>query len=172
MQTVTHKLTLSAMFLALGVLFPIMFHAVGLGSIFLPMFWPIALAGFFLGAPVAALIGAFTPVVSFLLTGMPPPPVLVSMVPELAVLAAVIEFFHSRLKWGTVLSLLAALMISMCVSLLVKGLLAPLIGLPSKPVVIASLIHGVPGMICMLVLIPLLLRRIPAVKLKKEKNDA
>jgi hypothetical protein len=76
------------------------------------------------------------------------------------------------LKWATIPSLFMALIVSRCVSLLVTGWLAPLIGLPSKPVVIASLIKNLPGMGCMLVLIPLLLKRIPTLKMKKVTTDA
>lgn len=43
----TRNIVLSALFIALGIIIPILFHAVGMGSVFLPMHIPVILAGFF-----------------------------------------------------------------------------------------------------------------------------
>ena len=41
------KTALGGLFVAMGVLVPIMFHAVGLGKTFLPMHIPVILSGFY-----------------------------------------------------------------------------------------------------------------------------
>ncbi|UCH97132.1 MAG: ECF transporter S component, partial [Candidatus Aminicenantes bacterium] len=67
-----YDLLLGGLFMALALVFPMVFHAVGLGSAFLPMFYPIAAAGFLVALPVALVVGTMSPLVSALITGMPP----------------------------------------------------------------------------------------------------
>ena len=62
----------SAMFLALGVLFPLLFHAVGLGSQFSPMHLPVLLAGMICGPLSGLIVGFLAPFISSLVSGMPP----------------------------------------------------------------------------------------------------
>ena len=69
----TKKMILSALFIAIGLILPMIFHAVNLsGSIFSPMHLPVMLGGFLLGPTYGAIIGVITPVLSSILTGMPP----------------------------------------------------------------------------------------------------
>lgn len=68
-----HNLALSALFLALGIIFPMAFHSVpNGGGIFLPMHIPVLLCGFLCGPAFGALVGVLTPLLSSMLTGMPP----------------------------------------------------------------------------------------------------
>lgn len=68
------RLTLSAFFLALGLVLPFAFHSFGpqAGAVFLPMHIPVLLCGFVCGSAYGALIGVLTPLLSSALTGMPP----------------------------------------------------------------------------------------------------
>jgi len=169
----TQNLTLSAMFMALGVLIPMLFHSVGLGSIFLPMFWPVAVCAFFLPVSYAMAVGLLTPVLSTLLTGMPPisPPILYIMMAELTTLAGVIGFFYQQTRWGTFWLLLVGMAVSRIVLYLFAGVLGPILGLPPKLVSIVSVVKGIPGIIIMLVLIPIVLKKIKhEVLFKSRKN--
>ncbi len=68
----TKKLVLSAFFLALGVLLPLLVgHLVPMGWIFLPMHVPVLLCGFFCGGPWGLAVGFVTPLLSGAITGMP-----------------------------------------------------------------------------------------------------
>ena len=59
--------------IALGVIVPTIFHMTGVGgTIFLPMHIPVLFAGVILGPGLAALVGVLCPLISHLLTGMPP----------------------------------------------------------------------------------------------------
>jgi hypothetical protein len=150
MNIQTQHLTLSAMFIALGILFPILFHAIGLGSIFLPMFWPVAASSFFLSVPYPIFVGIITPILSALFTGMPPvsPPIAYVMMFELAFLTGVTNFLYQRTKWGMFWVLLSGLAF------------APILGLPPKIVSTASIIKGMPGVVFMSVLLPFIIRKI------------
>ena len=162
MKKKTYQLTLSAMFVALGVLFPMLFHSVGLGSAFLPLFWPIAAAAFFLDLPLALAVALLTPIVSSLITGMPPvsPPILQVILLELAMLASATVLFYSRTRWGLLWPLLIGLILSRIILILVVAILAPLLGLPPKLFSLTMLVQGMPGVIAIVILVPILINRI------------
>ena len=162
MKKKTYQLTLSAMFVALGVLFPMLFHGVGVGAVFLPMFWPIAAAAFFLDLPIALVAALLTPLVSSLITGMPPvsPPILQIIALELVVLASTIVLFYRRTRLGLLWPLLIGLTLSRIVLILVVKIFAPILGLPPQLFSLTVVMQGMPGVIAILILVPLIINRI------------
>ena len=161
MQPPVKNLTLSALFIALGVLIPVLFHGLGLGSVFLPMFWPVAACAFFIPISYAVAVGALTPFVSTLLTSMPPlsPPVLPMIVVELLVLAGVTGWFYRKTALGILWLLLIGLLVSRVVNFCIAAVLAPILGLPSIWVAIASSAKGFPGVAIILVCVPIFVNR-------------
>ena len=153
-------LTLSALFIALGVVFPVFFHALGLGSVFLPMFWPIALGGFFLPILYAVIVGGITPFLSFELTGMPPMMVLPVMIPELITLALIVAILKRNVRLGGFWIVLLGLLGSRIILFLCAGILGKLIGFSGNAVSFAVLIKSLPGSIAMLFFIPVFLSRV------------
>jgi hypothetical protein len=170
MTSKTHQLILGGLFIALGVLFPIFFHAVGLGSFMLPMFWPLAIGAFYLNPVFSILAGMITPMVSMLITGMPPAPKVYLMIGELAALCGVVCGLRSGTKFGTFWILLIGLLCSRFVLFVLATLLAPLIGLPGRAASVYLLTKGLPGVIAMLILIPLLLDRLKGWPVFKPRN--
>ena len=81
-------LTTTGLLLAVGLLLPMVFHSLfgaeG-GKMFLPMHYAVLLGGLLLGPVAGAFLGIATPVLSTLMTGMPPVAILPPMVVELAV---------------------------------------------------------------------------------------
>ena len=153
------------MFIALGILTPIVFHAIGLGKIFLPMFWPVAASIFFLPVPFAVLVGVLTPVLSFLLMGMPPvsPPILYRMMIELLFLTLCTGLLYRNAKMGVVFSLLIGLLGSRVVTFLLTLLLRPFYGFDLQKAVKAASVEigfSMAGIGTILVLIPFLINRI------------
>ena len=160
MTSRTQHITLSALFMALGILIPFLFHGIGLGSVFIPMFWPIAVSAFFLPFSFAIAVGALTPLLSSMFTGMPPPPTLYKMIFELAFLAGCTCLLYRKTRYGIFWLLLFGLVLSRIVALLGAAAIAPILGLPPEFYAVFSLIEGTPGMIIMLVFLPLILKRI------------
>ena len=162
MPGTTQKMTLSAVFLALGILLPMLFHAIGLGSVFLPMFWPVAAAGYFLPVSLVVFVGALTPVLSFLLTGMPPvaPPMLQVMIPELIILAAVVHLLYRKAGLAIWPSLFFGLIASRAVLFFTAGLLGRVLGLPPKWASVSMLFKSLPGVVAILILVPPLAGRL------------
>lgn len=157
MQRRTQQLTLSAMFLALSILFPILFHAMNLGAIFLPMFWPITTAAFFISMPLAIGIGTLAPILSSLMTGMPPisPPIMHVMMIEFIFLTGTIGLLYRKTRFGLAWILILGLLVSRFILFFIVMVLAPILGLPGTVFSLALVIQGVPGVIAIILLVPL-----------------
>lgn len=155
----TRLITLGALFLALGLLIPLLFHLLGLGAAFLPMHIPVMLAGFLLGPAFGAGIGALSPLLSALLTGMPPlmPPVAQTMILELAAYGGLAGLAYQRWRWGIYPALLLAMLGGRLVYGLVGYFLLPLFGLKQIALfypLTYGLVTALPGIALQLVLIP------------------
>ena len=160
MHVRTQWLTLSALFIALSVLLPVLFHGIGLGPVFLPMFWPVAVGAFFLPSFYAAFVGVLAPLLSMLLTGMPPAPMIYVVLVELLLLGWVTSDLHHRKNWGLFWPLFCGLLASQAAQFVCVIPLAPLLGLPSWSSAAILGFKGLPGLVFMLLLIPAALARI------------
>ena len=109
----TAQLTLSAMFVALAIVTPMLLHGIpNAGTLFLPMNFVVLLGAFFLEPAFALMVGALSPVVNMLITGMPPAfPVLPFMVAELAVYGLSASVLYRKLKLDRAISLVLAMVL-------------------------------------------------------------
>lgn len=155
------KIVLSGLFLALGIIMPIFFHFITLsGAIFLPMHIPVLIAGLILGRKYGIIVGSLTPLISSLLTGMPPLvpiPIAIIMAFELAVYGGVIGYLHHDRKLNTFISLIIAQISGRVTVGLVVAVLVSLFGFNKlNPIsyVAGSMITGIPGIMTQLIVIP------------------
>jgi len=155
------QIALASIVMATGVLLPIFFHQVGLGPVFLPMFLPISLGAFFLRPAWAFAVGFFTPIVSSLATGMPPwmPPVAPVLCGELSIFSVAISLLY-RAGLQPLLALGLALLLNRLLLLVIATALAPLLGLPPSFTGISAVIFGLPGVLLMLIVVPIVLPRL------------
>lgn len=158
-------MVLAVIFSAFGILVPMLFHLVGLGAVFLPMFLPLALGAFFLSPMNALLVGMFTPLASAVLTGMPPfyPPIAFIMVAELGVLCLVISLLSHRTGLPGVLVLMVAILSERLVLVLMLSLVMPLFQISYKAFSIYEIVKGLPGIILILITVPLMVGRVQKV---------
>jgi riboflavin transporter FmnP len=159
------KTIYAGVFIALGVLLPMVFHMAGLGgSVFLPMHLPVLLAGLALGPGAGLSVGLLTPVLSFALTGMPPlsPPILPMMVAELAAYGGVAGWLaRGRKEAGaTLLATLGALVAGRVVLGAVAWVAGTWFGFQASPIpyVLGSVVTGLPGIVLQVVALPVLNR--------------
>ena len=147
---------LGGLFLALAIALPLAFHLVGLGSAFLPMFYPVVLAGFLLRPQVSVLVGLLAPLLSAALTGMPPlyPPVAFIMVLELLVMTALPWMFFQRLRLNIYLSLFLTVLAERLVLLLATWIVADWLKLPGMVLGPVTMVKGLPGLIIIFLVIP------------------
>lgn len=169
----TKKLTYSALFLALGIIFPQIFHLFGgTGPIFLPMHIPVLLAGFFLGGSSGALVGFITVLISAAITGMPPVPILYFMLAEVTIYGFIAGIAYKKLKLNIYISLLLAMVVGRLALALTVFTLQPLLGLKLSPqaYMIGSIINGVPGIVIQLIFIPIIVFSIERAGLKFDES--
>lgn len=84
-MTSVKKICICAICIALCYVLPVAFHAVGLGSVLSPMHIPVLLCGLICGGGYGLICGILGPVLSSLVSGMPPLMMLTRMIPELCV---------------------------------------------------------------------------------------
>jgi len=159
MSVKIRQLIWGALFLALALLLPMAFHAVGLGRVFLPMHIPVLMAGFLAGPSVGLMVGMTSPILSAVLTGMPPlmPPTAQVMLFELGVYGFAAGLLHHRLHLGIFPSLVLAMLGGRIVYGLLGWLVLPLLGLPGIPLLYpltVGLTTSLPGILLQLVVVP------------------
>jgi uncharacterized membrane protein len=152
------EVVFSGLFITLGLVLPVIFHFFGLGKTFLPMHIPVLLAGFMLSVPYAAAVGALTPLLSSVITGMPPLfPIMPYMVLELAVYAVVTSILSRKQRLNIYISLILSMIAGRIAAGIAVWALAIFFGakLPGPFVFIASAVTtGIPGIIIQIVFIP------------------
>jgi hypothetical protein len=161
MKTTTRQITSIALMIALCIIVPVIFHFIGAGAMFLPMFLPILIAGFLIEFPFAILVGLLGPWISALATGMPPlfPTALIMSVEGLTVTAIVSYLYHKK-EMPFWICLISGILMGR-VSLVIVGFtIAPLLGLPGELFSIYKLAESLPGVLLQLILIPIILKRL------------
>jgi len=147
-------LALGGLFGALAIVIPIAFHALapGLGSVFLPMYYPILALGLLASWEVAVVVGVLAPVLSMAFTGMPPPHIAVIMACELAALGAVASLMRSW-RVGIWPSALISLIASRVVGVGIVVAVLPLFGI-HREYALLGFIASLPGIIILLTVVP------------------
>ena len=160
----TNKLILTSLFIACGLLLPLAFHTFGMGGrTFLPMHLPVFMGGMLLGSFPGFIIGALTPLLSCLLTGMPPLiPSLPMMIVELALFGLVAGFMYHEKHQNIYLSLVSAMIAGRLGAAFVLMLFSDMLGIHLHPLtyVAATFMTGIAGVIFQLVFIPILVKRL------------
>ncbi|HDJ24420.1 MAG TPA: hypothetical protein ENF17_11085 [Candidatus Aminicenantes bacterium] len=153
---------LGSFFLVLALTIPILFHSLGLGSSFLPMFYPLVLSGFLLPLPIAMAVGVLGPLLSSLLTGMPPfyPPVAPVMMVEGLILSSGPFLLYQRWHQKSRLSLVITLVLDRALLLGLAWLLSGWLKLPRAFISISSVVRGLPGILVMVIVIPPLIKQL------------
>lgn len=162
----TKKLVYTAVFLALGILFPMLFHLLGLpGQVLLPMHVPIFLGALTLGPISGFIVGILTPILSSLLTGMPPMiPMVPIMVFELAAYGFFAGFLYEKYPKNVFIPLIAAMIIGRIVAGIAAWSVFNIFNMDKINIltyISSSFVKGLPGIIMSLVLVPLLYKRMP-----------
>ncbi len=166
----TKNLVFTALCMALAIILPQAFHMIpNAGSIFLPMHIPVLLCGLTCGPLMGLVCGFFSPVLSHLITGMPPAAFLTSMILELTVYGLISGLLNRFVKTkNNLLNIYISLLGAMICGRLSYGIVNALIlraGQYSMQIWLSTAIFtALPGIIIQLILIPFLV-----VTLKKGK---
>lgn len=162
MNNTTKKLTLTAMFLAIGMILPFLTGQIPqIGSMMLPMHIPVLLCGLICGWQYGAVIGFILPPVRYFIFGMPVLfPTGLAMAFELMTYGLVIGLLYKKSRWKCIVSLYRCLLGAMISGRIVWGIVQTvLLGISGgmftmKMFMAGAVLNAVPGIIIQLVLIP------------------
>ena len=158
------KLTLSAVFLALGIVLPFLTGQIpAVGDMLLPMHIPVLLCGFVCGWQWGLLTGFVLPIMRSALFSMPPMmPTAVAMAFEMAVYGAVTGLLYQKLSKNMasvyislVGAMIAGRLVLGAVSIVLYGIVGKAFGW--QIFLGGALLNAVPGIILQLVLIPVII---------------
>lgn len=159
-MTPVKRMILGAVCVALCVVLPIAFHSIpNAGSVILPMHIPVLLCGMIASWPYGLICGLMGPLLSSILTGMPPAAILPAMMVECAVYGAVSGIMLKAVHTGkTYPDLYIALITAMLAGRIVSGIAKALIfspGLAMSAWIASSFVTALPGIVIQLILLPI-----------------
>ena len=164
MEKTTPRLTLSAMFLALGLLLPFLTGQIPqIGNKLQPMHIPVFLCGLLCGWQYGAVVGFVLPLLRSGLFGMPVMfPAATAMAFELMTYGLVAGLLYSRSRWQCLRALYRCLITAMVAGRLVWGLVQTFQlglggGFTLEMFLAGALFNAIPGIILQLVLVPALM---------------
>lgn len=156
-------LTITAVCTALCYVLPLAFHGLPIASSLSPMHIPVLLCGLICGGGWGVLCGIIGPILSSLLSGMPPAMMLIRMIPELAVYGLAGGLSMQFIRTGkTFADMYISLIIAMLLGRVAGGIATAIFFAATTQVYSLTLwltsyfVNAVPGIIAHLVLVPLL----------------
>ncbi len=168
--TPVKKLVFTAVCAALCLVLPMAFHTIpNAGTIFLPMHIPVLLCGLICGWPYGGVCGIVGPLLSSLVTGMPPAAMLPSMMVECCaygfVTGMLMRHVHTKHAVADLyISLVSAMVVGRAVAGFAKAwIFTP--GVSPFAWVTTSLAAGIPGIVIQLILMPLVVAGLTRAKL-------
>ena len=155
------RMTLSALCVALCVVLPIAFHVIpNAGAVLLPMHIPVLLCGLVCGWQYGLLCGILGPLVSSVLTGMPPAAILPGMMVECGMYGCVGGLMMECIRTGSLYrDLYISLPVAMLAGRVISGIVNALIltpGLSFTAWATASFVTALPGISVQLIMLPTL----------------
>lgn len=159
-KTELKKLIITAFCITMGLVFPSVFHLFGgTGPVFLPMHIPVLVCGFVCGYRYGALCGFILPLLSSILTGMPPIfPIGLAMAFELMTYGLLTGLLYKKV--GIYPSLIGAMLGGRAISGIAN---AVLLGVAGRPYGLSVFLTGafvtaIPGIILQLIAVPVLIK--------------
>jgi len=165
------KIIITAQCVALCIVLPLAFHMIpAAGPRFLPMHIPVLLCGLICGWQFGLITGVMGPILSSLITGMPPMLFLPNMTVELAFFGIVTGVMMLVVRTGKLyVDLYVSLIIAMIVGRIVGGIAMALIFSPGGYSfaiwTTTYFVTAIPGIVIQLVLIPSIIVALEAARL-------
>lgn len=157
------RVTLCAVCIALCYALPLAFHSVGLGGTLSPMHIPVLLCGLVCGGPSGFICGIIGPMLSSLLSGMPPATMLIRMIPELCVYGLVGGLAMRKIRTGSATAnVYISLILAMIFGRIAGGIATAVFFMVTSGVYSLTLwfasyfAESIPGIVAHLILVPVL----------------
>ena len=180
MNEKTKKITLSALFIALGLVLPLLTGQLKqLGNAFLPMHLPVLLCGLIVGPVHGLIVGLILPILRHFTFGMPPLyPTGISMAFELATYGFVVGYVYKVSRWKCIIALYESLIIAMVAGRIIWVIVQMiLLGINGQAFtyemfMAGAFLNAIPGIVFQLIFIPslmLALHKTGVVKIYKKE---
>ena len=176
-------LTLTAMFLALGLVLPFLTGQIPqIGNMLLPMHIPVFLCGLICGWRYGAVLGFILPILRNAVFGMPVLfPTGIAMAFELMTYGLVAGFLYGTSRWQCVIALYRSMIAAMLAGRIVWGFVQMILlgisgqGFTWQMFMAGALLNAIPGIILQLIFIPAImvaLNRTGLVRFRKRQTSA
>lgn len=173
------NLTLTAMFLATGLVLPFLTGQIQqIGNMLLPMHIPVFLCALICGWKYGVPMAFVLPIMRSFIFGMPPLyPTAISMAFELATYALVAGILYERSRWQCTRALYRSMVIAMIAGRIVWGVVqAALLGISGsaftlQAFVAGALLNAIPGIILQLIIVPAVMVALNKTKLVPFKHQ-
>jgi len=173
------NLTLSAMFLAIGLVLPFLTGQIQqIGNMLLPMHIPVFLCALICGWRYGVPMAFILPIMRSLIFGMPPLyPTAISMAFELATYALVAGILYERSRWQCTRALYRSMIISMIAGRVVWGVVQTVllgiygIAFTMQAFIAGALLNAIPGIILQLIIVPAVMVALNKTRLVSFKNQ-
>ena len=162
MKAPIKKITLTAMFMAIGLVLPFFTGQIPqVGNMMLPMHLPVLLCGLICGWQYGGILGFILPCLRFVLFGMPPLfPIGISMEFELSVYGSVIGLLFQKCRVKSIGTLYGSLILAMLSGRIIWGIVRFIIGGVTQSAftwqlfMAGAFMNAIPGIILQLFVIP------------------
>ena len=183
MKKTVKNLTLSAMFMAIGMVLPFLTGQIPqIGNMLLPMHIPVLLCGLICGWQYGAAVGFVLPLLRSAVFGMPVFfPAATAMAFELMTYGLVVGLLYAISRWQCVVALYRCLILAMIAGRAVWGIVQFIQvgvfgeGFTLKMFMAGAFLNAIPGIILQLILIPAImvaLDRTGLVHFRKHRKNA
>ena len=175
------NLTLSAMFLAIGLVLPMLTGQIQqIGNMLLPMHIPVFLCALICGWKYGLAVGTVLPLLRSVMFGMPVLfPTAIAMCFELATYGFAAGFLYGRSRWQCVVALYRSMLLAMITGRIIWGFMQILLlGMSGNAFtwqmfMAGAFLNALPGIVLQLVLVPsvmVALNRTRLVRFRQEKQ--
>lgn len=155
------EITLSALFLAIGIVLPFITGQIQqIGNMLLPMHLPVLLCGMIVGWKYGILIGFVLPILRSALFSMPPMfPTAISMAFELATYGFVSGYLYKKFHSKGVVSIYFALLMAMLAGRIIWGIVSMILldNFTWQLFISSAFIQALPGIVLQLIIIPVIM---------------
>lgn len=161
-NTSVKNLTMSAMFIALGLVLPFLTGQIPqVGKMLLPMHIPVFLCGLVCGWQYGLVVGAVLPLLRYLLFGMPVLfPTGIAMMFELGTYGLIVGLSYSHSRWQCIVALYRSMIFAMLAGRAVWGVAQIMLlgigenGFTWQLFMAGAFLNAIPGIVLQLILIP------------------
>lgn len=158
MMSNVKKMTLAALFIALGLALPFVTMQIpAIGSMLLPMHIPVFICGFVLSYKYGLLVGVLTPLLRHLIFGMPPLLSAITMAFELGAYGFFSGILYRKVSHNVYISLILSMLLGRVVWGIASMVIYGVGEFGLSAFIAGGFVNAIPGIVLQIILIPIVI---------------